>query len=72
VVSLWANASPVILLARVGPVDAHTFRISAPLYLDYLVSKKARARLAFPVVGGWNVQDVTVEGLIVEGQRASS
>jgi hypothetical protein len=52
-----------------GPVDAHTFRISAPLYLDYLVSKKARAGLAFPVVGGWNVQDVTVEGLTIDGPR---
>lgn len=33
-------------------VDDHTFRISAPLYLDYLVSKNAVACLTFPVVGG--------------------
>src|SRR5262249_31777127 len=30
-------------------VDKNTFRISAPLYLDYMVSLKATARLAFPI-----------------------
>jgi parallel beta-helix repeat protein len=67
-----ASGFAVTTATLTGPVDAHTFRISAPLYLDYLVSKKARARLAFPVVGGWNVQDVTVEGLTVDGQRAQA
>src|SRR5205823_12508663 len=36
------------LSARVRP---GVFRISMPLYLDYLVSRQATARLAFPVVG---------------------
>lgn len=48
-------------------VDAHTFRISAPLYLDYLVSKNATARLAAPVVGGWGVKDVVIADLTIEG-----
>ncbi|HVR75735.1 MAG TPA: right-handed parallel beta-helix repeat-containing protein [Planctomycetota bacterium] len=48
-------------------LDRRTFRISAPLYLDYLVSRRATASLAFPVVGGWQVRDVTVEGLTIEG-----
>jgi parallel beta-helix repeat protein len=51
-----------------GQVNPRTFRISAPLYLDYLVSHNATARLAFPVVGGWNVKDVVVEGLTIDGQ----
>ena len=53
----------------VARVDERTFRISAPLYLDYMVDQKASAAVAFPVVGGWNVQDVTVEGLTIEGNR---
>ena len=48
-------------------VDARTFRLSAPLYLDYLVSQGATVRLVFPVVGGWNVKDVVVEGLTIDG-----
>jgi parallel beta-helix repeat protein len=50
-------------------VDDRTFKISAPLYLDYMVAQKASAAVAFPIVGGWNVKDVTVEGLAIEGNR---
>jgi parallel beta-helix repeat protein len=50
-------------------LDGRTFRISRPLYLDYLVSNQAAARLAFPVVGGWNVKHATVEGLTIDGNR---
>jgi polygalacturonase len=57
------------LTARVGP---NAFRLSAPLYLDYLVSHKATARLAFPVVGGWNVKDVVIEGLTIDGNRGKA
>jgi parallel beta-helix repeat protein len=53
-----------------GQVDSKTFCISAPLYLDYMVAEKASARLVFPVVGGWNVTNVVVEGLTIEGNRA--
>jgi len=54
------------LTAKIG---ANTFRISRPLYLDYLVSNKAAARLAFPLVGGWQVKNVVVEGLTLDGNR---
>lgn len=53
-------------------VDARTFRLSAPLYLDYMVSHKAMARRAFPVVGGWNVKNVVVESLTIDGQKWSA
>lgn len=52
-----------------GQRDAKTFRLSTALYLDYLVSQKAIARLSFPVVGGWNVKNATVEGLTIDGQH---
>jgi hypothetical protein len=51
-------------------VDDRTFKISAPLYLDYLVSRKARACLAFPVIGGWNVKDAGVEGITINGNQS--
>jgi parallel beta-helix repeat protein len=50
-------------------VDANTFRISMPLYLDYLISKNAVAKLTFPVVGGWKVKNVLLEGLTIDGNR---
>ena len=48
-------------------VDDRTFRISSPLYLDYLVSRKAVACLAFPLVSGSNIKNAVVEGLTIEG-----
>jgi parallel beta-helix repeat protein len=50
-------------------IDAATFRISAPLYFDYMVAQNASARRAFPIVGGWQVRDVRIEGLTIEGNR---
>jgi parallel beta-helix repeat protein len=63
----FAGGFTVTTATLTGQVDARTFRLSAPLYLDYLVSQGATARLAFPVVGGWNVKDVVVEGLTIDG-----
>jgi parallel beta-helix repeat protein len=54
------------LVSQTGP---QTFQLSAPLYLDYLVSQQATAKLTFPVIGGWNVKNVVVEGLTIDGNR---
>jgi parallel beta-helix repeat protein len=53
-------------------VDRNTFSISAPLYLDYMIAQKAAARLVFPVVGGWQVKNVVLEGLTIDGNREKS
>ena len=53
-------------------IDAQTFRISAPLYLDYMVSNGASAKLVFPVVGGWKVKNAAIEGLTIDGNRGKS
>jgi parallel beta-helix repeat protein len=53
-------------------LDARTFRISAPLYFDYMVAQKASARRAFPIVGGWQVKNVLLEGLTIEGNRGKT
>jgi len=54
------------LAEKTGP---KTFRLSAPLAQDYAVSRGATVARAFPVVGGWNIQDATVEGLTIDGNR---
>ncbi len=60
------TVTTAVLTAR---VDEKTFRISAPLYLDYMMAQKASASLSFPVVGGWQVKDVAIEGLTIDGNR---
>jgi parallel beta-helix repeat protein len=53
-------------------VNDKSFRLSQPLYLDYMMRFKATATLAFPVVGGWNVKNASIEGLTIDGNRAKS
>jgi parallel beta-helix repeat protein len=50
-----------------GKNGTDVFRISRPLYADYLASKQATVRLAFPVVGGWQVKHASMSGLVIEG-----
>jgi hypothetical protein len=54
----------------IGQTAPNIFQLSAPLYLDYLVSRQASAKLSFRVVGGWNVKQATVEGLTIDGNRS--
>lgn len=64
-----ASGFAVTTATLTAQVAKNTFRLSAPLYLDYMVSNKAVAKLAFPVVGGWNVKRVVIQGITVEGNR---
>lgn len=68
----YASGFEVTTATLTARVDERTFRLSAPLYLDYLVSRMASARLAFPIVGGWSVQKATLEGLTIEGNCTRS
>jgi hypothetical protein len=61
------SVTTATLLAQ---VDERTFRLSDPLYLDYMVSNEAAARLVFPIVGGWRVRRAAIEGLAIDGNRA--
>ncbi|MEX2138893.1 MAG: right-handed parallel beta-helix repeat-containing protein [Pirellulales bacterium] len=56
----------------VARVDDRTFRISQPLYLDYMVSGQATASLAFPLIGGWNIENARIEGITIDGNRKRS
>jgi hypothetical protein len=68
----YASGFEVTTATLTARIDERTFRLSTPLYLDYLVSRKASARLAFPIVGGWGIRKASVEGLTIEGNRAHS
>lgn len=65
-----ANGFGVTTATLTARLDAQTFRISAPLYLDYEVSKHASARLVFSVISGVGVHNVWLEGLTIDGNRA--
>jgi len=52
-----------------GQTSADTFGISRPLYYDYMVHNEASARLTFPVVGGYQVKNASIEGVTVKGNR---
>jgi len=68
--SRFSGGFTVTTATLTAQVNARTFRISAPLYLDYMVSREASASLAFPVVGGWRVKNAAIEGMTVNGNRA--
>jgi parallel beta-helix repeat protein len=53
----------------IGQVDERTFRISAPLYFDYMVADKATATRAYPAVGAWQARNILIEGLTIDGNR---
>jgi nitrous oxidase accessory protein NosD len=68
-----ANGGFEVTTATITARDgANTFRLSRPLYVDYLVSRKARARLVFPIVGGWQSKNAAVEGLTIDGNRGKA
>ena len=54
------------LLDKTGP---GAFRISTPLYYDYMVANGASARLTFPLVAGYQVRDAGVQGVSLDGNR---
>jgi parallel beta-helix repeat protein len=64
-----AHGFAVTTATLLSRTDAGTFRISRPLYLDYLVSKKASVSRVFPLVGGWDIKNAVVDGLILDGNR---
>jgi parallel beta-helix repeat protein len=60
------DLTSVVLTAKAGQA---TFRLAEPLRADYMVHRHARVELTFPAVGGWNVRDASIEGIVVEGNR---
>jgi len=67
-----ASGFAITTTTLVQHIDGKTFRMSDPLVHDYAMDRKATATLAFPVVAGWNVKEVVLENVAIEGNRAKA
>jgi parallel beta-helix repeat protein len=59
-------------VARITGRRGNTVAIDAPLGADCMVAAHAKAATVFPVVSGTNIQDVHVEDLVIEGNKAAN
>jgi parallel beta-helix repeat protein len=67
-----ASGFAITTTTLVERIDGKTFRTSEPLVRDYAMDRNATATLAFPVVAGWNIKDVVLENVTIEGNRANA
>jgi polygalacturonase len=67
-----ASGFAITTTTLVERIVDRTFRTSDPLVRDYAMDRSATATLAFPVVAGWNVKDVVLENVTIEGNRANA
>ena len=49
--------------------DGNTFGVSKPMNGDYMVAQNAEAATTFPVISGYHVEGVSLEGLTIEGNK---
>ncbi len=56
-------------VARITGRNGNTFSIDKPLMADCMVSNKARAATVFPVVSGYDLRNVRIEGLTIDGNK---
>jgi hypothetical protein len=56
-------------VARITGKTGNTFSVSQPLNGDFRVDDKAQAATVFPVVSGYDLEDVRIENLAVDGAR---
>ena len=54
----------------IAQLDKNTFAINKPLQGDYMVAKNAIAKNAFPVISAYHTENVEIEGLTIDGNRA--
>jgi parallel beta-helix repeat protein len=67
-----ASGFAITTTTLVERIDGNTYRLSEPLVRDYATDRNATATLAFPVVAGWNVKDVVLENVTIEGNRGKA
>jgi hypothetical protein len=56
----------------VESIEGNTLRFDRFLHMDYSVAKQGQVFNTFPLIAGFNVEDVRVEDLSVDGNRAGS
>ena len=59
-------------VARITGQNGNTFSISLPLNADCMVENGGRAATVFPVVSGYHCEDVRVQDLTIEGNKAEN
>jgi hypothetical protein len=70
-VAIWDDHSGGFhtTVARITGRNGNTFSISKPLNADCMVHNKARAATVFPVISGYELEGVKIEGLVIDGNK---
>jgi parallel beta-helix repeat protein len=56
----------------IGQVDENTFAINRPLQADYMVRNNAMAKNTFPIISAYHVENVWIQGITIDGNRANN
>lgn len=59
-------------VARITGQNGNTFSISLPLNADCMAADGAQAATVFPVISGYHVEGVRLEGLNIDGNKAEN
>lgn len=73
-VAIWDNNAGGFhtTVARITGRNGNTFSIDKPLMADCMIANKAKAATVFPVISGYNIEGVKVEGLTIDGNKDSN
>lgn len=64
-----ANGFMVTTATLTENLGGEAFALDTYARFDYEVNHDARVRAAYPIIAGWDVENIVVEDLIVEGNR---
>ncbi len=56
----------------IARVDEHTFVINSPLQADCMVNNNAIAKNTFPILSSYYAENIRIEGVTVDGNRANN
>lgn len=56
-------------VARITGKNGDSFSIDKPLMADCMVRNKAQAATVFPVISGYELRDVKIENLVIDGNK---
>jgi len=59
-------------VATIISQEGDTFAITKPLNADCMVHRKASARNTFPVISGYYVDNLRLEGIVIDGNRENN
>lgn len=60
------------VVARITGKNGNRISLSKPLGSDYMIENHAQAATVFPVVSGYDLEGVTIENLIVDGNKENN